>query len=119
MLHVRASKIGIVALTVVALVSIAWLASPPRLEAQGPWPYLQCKASDDVSCPDCNSTYTPKFGCTAPVPNTWTIGTCVEDGPRPCETWTPYSCGSEIVCGFFTPTGRPCPTVNLCRNVNP
>ena len=67
-------------------------------------------------CPNCAQTPN-NIACTAPIPTTWTVGTCGYYVPYgQCNEWQNYSCGVQLVCTTGNPNGFNCnQAVTLCK----
>jgi len=101
---------------VLALVTlIPLIAGHPKAQGQVQPREGHCTLATGISCPDCNATFPPQFGCTAAPPYTWSLGTCMGFAAT-CSEWTNYNCGVEILCGYSNPTGNNClQSSTLCR----
>ncbi len=97
--------------------SLTLIATLRNSDAQG-IPFRRCVAFSEywTICPDCNGTWTPTSGCTAPPPSTWAPGVCDPYPAGMCSEWLNYDCGVWITCGSQFPLNQPCVSgINLCR----
>lgn len=84
-----------------ATLLLAAVLTIPRSPAYGQIPNMWCKPAGGVTCANCNVNGTV-YGCTAPIPQQWTVGACNNNLGSNCTNWPQnqgnYDRGTLVKC---------------------